>query len=59
MGAKDKMGNNKTMMQYFEWYYPDNCTLWHKVKKDAQIQTHEVSENSDERMYQRAAVRTE
>lgn len=30
------MGNNKTMMQYFEWYYPDNCTLWHKLKKDAQ-----------------------
>lgn len=30
------MGNNITMMQYFEWYYPDNCTLWHKVKKEAQ-----------------------
>lgn len=30
------MGINKTMMQYFEWYYPDNCTLWHKLKKEAQ-----------------------
>ncbi len=30
------MSVNKTMMQYFEWYYPSNCTLWHKVKKDSQ-----------------------
>lgn len=30
------MKGNITIMQYFEWYYPANCTLWHKVKKDAQ-----------------------
>ena len=30
------MSNNLTMMQYFEWYYPDNCTLWHKLKKESQ-----------------------
>ena len=30
------MKYNKTMMQYFEWYYPENCTLWYKIKKDAQ-----------------------
>ena len=30
------MKYNKTMMQYFEWYYPDNCTLWYKLKKDSQ-----------------------
>ena len=30
------MLNNKTMMQYFEWNYPANCTLWYKLKKDAQ-----------------------
>lgn len=29
------MKTNETIMQYFEWYYPANCTLWHKVKKDA------------------------
>ena len=23
--------NNKTMMQYFEWYLPSNCNLWKKV----------------------------
>ena len=23
--------NNKTMMQYFEWYLPNNCNLWKKV----------------------------
>ena len=30
------MKNNITMMQYFEWNYPANCTLWHRVKKEAQ-----------------------
>lgn len=30
------MKYNKTMMQYFEWYCPSNCTLWYKLKKDAQ-----------------------
>ena len=23
--------NNKTMMQYFEWYLPKNCNLWKKI----------------------------
>lgn len=26
---------NKTMIQYFEWYYPANQSLWKKVKEDA------------------------
>ncbi len=30
------MSMNRTMMQYFEWYYPENCTLWNKLQKDAQ-----------------------
>lgn len=30
------LATNKTMMQYFEWNYPANCTLWHKLKKDSQ-----------------------
>lgn len=30
------MATNKTMMQFFEWYYPDNCTLWHRAKREAQ-----------------------
>ncbi len=28
--------DNKTMMQYFEWYLPADCTLWTKVKEDAE-----------------------
>lgn len=24
---------NKTMMQYFEWYLPNNCNLWNKLIK--------------------------
>ena len=28
--------NNETMMQYFEWYLPNDASLWKKVKKDAQ-----------------------
>ena len=24
--------NNKTMMQYFEWYLPSDHSLWRKVK---------------------------
>ena len=27
---------NNTMMQYFEWYLPADCTLWTKVKEDAE-----------------------
>ncbi len=27
---------NKTIMQYFEWYLPANCTLWYELKKDAE-----------------------
>ena len=23
--------NNKTMMQYFEWYLPNNCNLWKRL----------------------------
>lgn len=26
---------NHTMLQYFEWYYPKDGSLWRKVKKDA------------------------
>jgi alpha-amylase len=26
---------NKTMMQYFEWYYPSDGSLWNKVKENA------------------------
>jgi alpha-amylase len=28
--------NNKTIMQYFEWYLPADCTLWYKLKNDAE-----------------------
>ncbi len=27
--------NNKTMMQYFEWYLPNNCNLWKEIIKIA------------------------
>ena len=27
--------NNKTMMQFFEWYLPADCTLWDKLRKEA------------------------
>lgn len=27
---------NKTIMQYFEWYLPADCTLWDKIKDDAE-----------------------
>ena len=27
--------NNKTMMQYFEWYLPNNCNLWKNIIKVA------------------------
>ncbi len=27
--------NNKTMIQYFEWYLPNNCNLWQKLIKKA------------------------
>lgn len=26
---------NKTMMQYFEWYLPNNCNLWNEILKIA------------------------
>ena len=26
---------NKTMMQYFEWYMPNNCALWNKLIRTA------------------------
>lgn len=29
------MEMNKTMIQYFEWYYPANQSLWKKVSKEA------------------------
>ena len=28
------MKNNGLMMQYFEWYFPANQTLWAQVAKD-------------------------
>ena len=33
----DKMREdiNKTIMQYFEWYLPENCELWKKVASEA------------------------
>ncbi len=27
--------DNDTLMQYFEWYLPNNCNLWNNLKKDA------------------------
>ena len=27
------MANNKTMMQFFEWYLPEDASLWRKVKE--------------------------
>ena len=27
--------DNKTMMQYFEWYLPNDGTLWNKLREDA------------------------
>ena len=26
---------NETMMQYFEWYLPNNCSLWKNIIKTA------------------------
>ena len=31
-----KSMDNKTIMQYFEWYYPSNHSLWNKVAKEAE-----------------------
>ncbi len=28
--------NNETIMQYFEWYLPNDCTLWKKIYQEAQ-----------------------
>ena len=27
---------NKTMMQFFEWYLSADCTLWNKVKEESE-----------------------
>jgi alpha-amylase len=35
LGASKIVENNNTMMQYFEWYYPCDGSLWNKVKKDS------------------------
>ena len=32
---KTQQENNKTMMQYFEWYLPSDHSLWRKVKNEA------------------------
>ena len=32
---KEEKSNNKTMMQFFEWYYPNDGSLWNKVKEEA------------------------
>ena len=29
------MANNKTMMQFFEWYMPEDSSLWRKVKENS------------------------
>ena len=29
------MSNNRTMMQYFEWYLPDNGLHWKRLAKQA------------------------
>lgn len=29
------MSNNRTLMQYFEWYLPNDSSLWNKVAQDA------------------------
>ena len=29
--------NNKTIMQFFEWYLPADCTLWDKLRKEASL----------------------
>ncbi len=34
------MENNQTMMQYFEWYLPNDCTLWNKVAEEAKHLNH-------------------
>nr|WP_294401804.1 alpha-amylase [uncultured Clostridium sp.] len=33
---KNSKGDNKTMMQFFEWYYPNDGSLWMKVKNEAE-----------------------
>lgn len=33
--SKKDAQDNKTMMQYFEWYYPSDGSLWNKLKKEA------------------------
>lgn len=31
---------NQTMLQFFEWYLPDTCTLWQRVAAQAQALAH-------------------
>ncbi len=31
-----KTNDNKTMMQFFEWYYPNDGSLWKKVKEESE-----------------------
>ena len=33
---RGKKMNNETIMQYFEWYLPNDCSLWKKVSAEAQ-----------------------
>ena len=33
---QDKNTGNKTMMQFFEWYYPNDGTLWKKIRDEAE-----------------------
>ena len=32
---EDTVANNKTMMQFFEWYMPEDSSLWRKVKENS------------------------
>lgn len=34
--SKKSNKDNMTMMQYFEWYYPSDGSLWNKLKNEAQ-----------------------
>lgn len=34
--GRNRLSNiNKTMMQYFEWYLPEECGLWNRITKEA------------------------
>ena len=34
-GKEERVMDNRTMIQYFEWYLPSDHTLWKKVAKEA------------------------